>query len=199
MQKKIIIFEGFGSAGKTTLIEKLRCDLINEFKIEILDIKHPKYASILFNDNEEISLNKNKYVYFCFRWTRLFLFFNSIVNSDSDLFFFDRGILTNYIYGKEDNIPDHIINELVNCFLDIMKKHNIIYKTVFVDCDLEIANTRCKSRKDTDVGKKINRNDIFAPYFKDLSTYYFINSLSVINSSNSILENYNELLQFIKN
>ena len=198
MQKKMIIFEGLGSAGKTTLIEKLKHDLDSEFKIEILDNRHPKYASVLFNDSKEISLDKTKCLHFCFRWTRLYLFFNCITNSNSDLFFFDRGILTNYIYGKEDNIPDYMIEELINYFINITKEKNIIYKTVFVDCELEVANTRCALRKNIDIENKICRNEMFSSYLKNISEYSFIRDLFVIDTSTDAFENYEKLLQFIR-
>jgi len=198
MQKKVIIFEGFGSAGKTTLIKKLKNDLENEFRIEVLDNTHPKYASILFTDNEEVSINKSKSLYFCFRWTRLFLFLNSIINSDSDLFFFDRGLLTNYIYGKEDRVPDYMLEELVNYFINTIKEKNLIYKTVFVDCDLEVANARCTSRENIDIDRKIRRNKMFAPYLKNVSDYYFIKDLAVIDASDTVLKEYERLIQFIK-
>ena len=199
MQKKIVIFEGFGSAGKTTLIEKLKKDLDSEFKIEILDNKHPKYASILFSDNEVTSLSKSKYLHFCSRWMRLYLFFDFIINSDSDLFFFGRGILTNYIYGNADHVPEYMIDELINDFLSFIEEKNIIYKTVFIDCDLEIANSRCKHRENIDVNRKIKRNELFASYYlKNISEYYFIKDLAIINTSNSIFEEYEKLIQFIK-
>jgi len=198
MQKKIIIFEGFGSAGKTTIIKKLKNDLENEFRIEVLDSTHPDYASILFADNKKVSIKKSKNMYFHSRWMSLFLFFNSIINSDSELFFFDRGLLTNYIYGKIDGFPDYLLDESVNDILNIIKEKNLIYKTVFVACDLEVANARCTSRENIDVDSKIRRNKMFEPYLKNVSDYYFIEDLAVIDASDTVLKDYENLIQFIK-
>lgn len=198
MKKQIIIFEGFGSAGKTTLIQKLKNDLEKEFLIEILDNKYPKYASILFNDNTEISLSKSKYVYFCFRWTRLFLFFNYIVNSESNIYFFDRGILTNYIYGKNDEVPDNIINELVDDLLKLINENGIIYKTVFVDCNIEVANFRCNARENVNAERKIKRNQMFEPYLSEINQFSFVKDLFIVNSTESVFKNYKQLIEYIK-
>lgn len=198
MLKKIIIFEGFSSAGKTTVIKKLSNFLKNDFRVEILDNNHSKYASLFINNYEDLSLFKSKYTPFCFRWTKLFLFFNWIKYSNSNLFFFDRGVFSNYIFGKLDDVPEEMLNDLINNFMNLIKENNYIYKTVFVDCDLEIANKRSAFRKNVDVNAKIRRNELFAPYFKNIAKYYFINDIFTINSSCYTYDNFDKLVQFIK-
>jgi len=197
-EKKIVIFEGLGCSGKSALIQRLKNDLSSYYKVEILDNKHPIHASMLFNRNNEIVFTKEKYAFFSFRWTRLFLFINHIIKSESNLFLLDRGLLTNYIYGIEDGIPESVILGFIDEILCVIEKENIKYQSVITDCKLDIANFRFNSRDGIDLNQKITRNFKFAPYLTNFSSYHFIKEHLILNTSDSIFEDYQKLLNFIK-
>ena len=84
----------------------------------------------------------------------------------------------------------------MGCRTSLIEK-GYVYKTVFVDCDLEIANKRCAFRKNVNANEKILRNILFSPYYKNITEYYFIKDFIILNSSNSICANLDELIQFI--
>lgn len=195
MSKKIIIFEGLGCSGKSTLIDRVFRELKHDFRIEVLNNLHPIHTSILFSRNRLVAFERGALARVFFRWTRLFLFFDHILKSKSDIFLLDRGLLTSYIYGKIDSIPDIMLLEVIDELLAIIEGFS--YRTVLVNCKIEVANERLLHRPNINVEQKLERNFLFQDYLQDISQYPFIHDSLIMETTDDIFKDYSKLMDFI--
>ena len=92
-----------------------------------------------------------------------------MLDPKSQFFLMDRGVLTNYLYGLNKGIPDQILSGLTNEFLDMVAPFN--YITMFLDCSLDIANSRTLCKDVINIDSKIKRNISFEPYFDNLNQF----------------------------
>jgi thymidylate kinase len=194
MKKTVVLFEGFSSSGKTTLIRHL----IPYFEpnLEIINKTNPEYLSMLYPQNNETKSFDNIYSKFAFRWARLFLTLKFINTSPKTLFFMDRGILTTYANGVSNGFTDEIQAGFISEAHNMLAQHD--YKTVFLDCSLETAKTRIGVRN-LKIDKKIKSNESFAPIFAQIKSYDFLGKLLIIDTNQSPLTDLQKIIGFIQN
>lgn len=196
MKKKLIIFEGLGGSGKTTLIRYVKHDLSHLYSIDILDKYHPSSAEILLEGSPKILFNMGHKAFFIFRWTRLFLYINYILSSDSNLFLMDRGFLTSYIHSMNDGIDQDFLMSMLEEQMGVISDVDVRY--VYLECDMEIANRRLVSKVGVDLENKISRNLAFERYYANVRNIDFVKDLIIINTSESLFCEYDKLINYIR-